>query len=384
MSAERIAVVAAHLRPAQGFGGVAESTAELIRAWRLAGRSLAVVVSDGTKGPALKIGDFEAELLGPVEIYHAAVAVRWGFGLGAPVTLFRSLQKVDRVYISGIATWPSTLSALIAKMLNRPYVIALRGGLMREHWEFIRRSKPIKRLFYEWLVFPALRGASGVHVTSQIEARDAQSIVQGVKVFEAPNVFAPPPGDGQPSPVWSELRLLYLGRLSHEKGILGFAKGFAALAASTDRLNVAGSPVGSYGQEVIAFCERTSGVNYLGTLNRDQVADAIADTDALVLPSGVDGDIRENFGNVVVEALLKGRPVLVTRGLAWDEVEFERVGVLLDRDLGNLKPALTQLRQWKDEGEVWLRSKAYADARFSVGPVAAAIWERIFDRGPLA
>jgi len=52
----------------------------------------------------------------------------------------------------------------------------------------------------------------------------------------------------------------------------------------------------------------------------------LATSNFLVLPSGLEeaGGMRENFGNVVAEAMASGRPVLVARGLAW--IIWKRLG----------------------------------------------------------
>lgn len=378
----RLAVVATHLRPAQGFGGVAESVSELIKAWRGLGREVAVVVCDATLGPALTRHDFERELRGPVMTYRAILALRWGFGPTAPFAIARTIATAARVYIAGVATWPTTCGALIALLSGRPYVVALRGGLMAEHWKVIREERPLKALFYRAFVFPAMRGAVAVHVSSTIEARDALAAEPRCQVFIAPNAFdiqPPSPEQLRPTPR-KGLRLLYLGRLSSEKGILGFARRFAVLRQPDDELLVAGPPAGEYGAEVIRLCEASAGLAYQGVVARPDVPDLVRDVHALVLPSGVDGDIRENFGNVIVEALGHGRPVLVSRGLAWDALEPAGVGVLFDRSLEDLQPALDRMRAIIERDNVWAMAAGYAQHHYAPGAVAETVWSAVFAR----
>jgi glycosyltransferase involved in cell wall biosynthesis len=378
--AERLAVIASHLQPSAGFGGVAVSTSTLIKAWRAAGRPLEVVCSDGTRGPPLSNADFERELQGPVRTYRAMVALRWAFGAGAPAAIAAAMTRCDGAYISGIATWPTTLAAVLARLLKRPYVVAARGGMMDEHWRFIVAHRPWKALFYRLLVFPSLRRATAVHATSALEAAGILAVLPGARVFVAPNILpdagmvAPVP----PPPLGEGLVLLYLGRLSPEKGILGFARAFLAERKDGDRLLIAGQPQGDYGAAVLKLCREVDGLAYLGVLDRLQAHSAIDAAHAIVLPSGFDGDTRENFGNVVLEALQQGRPSLITRGLAWDDLEPAQAIVTMDRDGLDLAKALGSLRQLCAGRGIAERCAAVATARFAAGPVADMMWRQVF------
>ena len=378
---QKLAVVAAHLRPAQGFGGVAESTAELIKAWRATGREVFVAVSNGTRGPPLSRSAFEQDLGAPVFVYRAIVAVRWGFGPGAPFAIVAAIRRSTAVYVSGIATWPATLGAYIAWALRKPYVVAVRGGLMPEHWREIQASRPLKRLFYQRLVLPSLRRARAIHVASPLEAGGVRALLPQARLVIAPNAFRPPELD---SLALAErrpggLKLLYLGRLSPEKGVLGFARAFVRDRAPDDQLTIVGQPVGKYGADLTALCVREPGLHYAGVAERDEIGGHMLQADALVLPSGVDGDVRENFGNVVVEALLHGRPVLVTAGLAWDELEALGLGVLFDRSRRDLPEALQRLRNCLHEGHIRQRCRDFALERYSIETVSDGLWRAIFE-----
>lgn len=95
--------------------------------------------------------------------------------------------------------------------------------------------------------------------------------------------------------------LLYVGRLSHEKGIAALAQAAAALPPRS--LRVAGT-----GPDA-ALLQGLPAVVMLGALNTAQVAQEMARATALVMPSLW----YENFPRTLVEAFACGLPVLASR-----------------------------------------------------------------------
>jgi glycosyltransferase involved in cell wall biosynthesis len=374
----KLAVIATHLRPALGYGGVAECTAELILAWRAAGRDVSALTSDGTRGPTLTARDFEETLQAQVTLYRAHTSVRWGFGLGVLTKALFCIGRSEAVYISGVATWPTTIAALYARLLGRPYFIALHGGLMREHWESIQAKKPFKALFYKCLTFPALRNATGVHVMTELERSEAETIVPNIRFIVVPNGLSLPGSEEVlPSPPHSGVRLLFLGRIAPEKGILAFIQRFLEVGEAQDELRLGGAYEADYGVLVSAACAQSTNITHLGVLGRNALLGALRDVDALVLPSGMEGGVRENFGNVVVEALLAGRPVMVTRGIAWDQIDADGVGVTFDRNGSDLAEALAKLKSLLATEGLAARCADYARSRYSPPVIAEQLWDKL-------
>jgi glycosyltransferase involved in cell wall biosynthesis len=99
--------------------------------------------------------------------------------------------------------------------------------------------------------------------------------------------------------------LLYVGRLSREKGLamLGPLSRFLEYAGVAHRLVLIGD--GPMRKELEATC---LGACFTGTLAPDEVATAMASADVFVFPSRTD-----TAGNVVLEAQACGLPVLVSQ-----------------------------------------------------------------------
>lgn len=142
----------------------------------------------------------------------------------------------------------------------------------------------------------------------------------------------------------------YVGRISHEKNIGLLTAAFAGLEAAVQRVDpahpgcklvlVGDGPARTY---LEAECARSSGVigkgmdiSFLGYRKGEALAACYASSDIFAFPSH-----SETFGNVVLEALASGLPVvgLHAEGVC-DLVSHGETGLLLD--MANLPGALVQ------------------------------------------
>lgn len=97
---------------------------------------------------------------------------------------------------------------------------------------------------------------------------------------------------------------LFMGRLSEEKGISVLLDAFSTLPY---RVKIAGD--GPLKQMVIDFCSRHENMEYVGSLNRDQVFPYLASGIALIFPS----TWYEGMPMVLIEALASGLPVIASK-----------------------------------------------------------------------
>lgn len=374
-----LALVATHVAPAKGYGGIAENTARLARAWAAAGHRFALCASDGSEGPPVTAAGIALPPRVPVALYRARGWKRWGFGLGALPAVFRACRDADAVYVNGVATWPTSLAPLVCRLLRRPYAVAVRGGLMPGHVEHIRRRKPAKWLFYRLVTLPALRRARVVHATSAVEADGVRALLPGVRVVVVPNALDPAEWPVLPArPADGGRVFCYVGRLSPEKGILPFLRLWLEERRDRDRLVIAGSGGGAYAAEVERLAAAAGGaVEMPGYLDRTGLLDALARSDLAVLPSGLgEGGVRENFGNAVIEAMATGRPVLVNRGMAWDGLEALGAGLLFDPDPESARAAVRRALALApaELAAMGAAARRAVEEEFALAPVAERVW----------
>lgn len=371
-------VVTTHISPAKGYGGPAVSIAVLIKSWRADGHCIGLCTSDASIAGRLKISDIK---LGDVEtyLYHSYGFKRWGFGPGAILAICRLCSRADKVYINGIATWPTTLAAIICKIMRRPYVVALRGGMMPEHVAMIRGKKYHKWLYYRLLTFPFLKWSTGIHCTTNIESDAARNVLgMNVRIRVIPNGIYLKDVTPSDVPTGDGLTICYIGRIAQEKGINGFIEAWLRCKRSQDKLIVAGSGTGDYFKRFISLVDHAAGgISYRGYLGEPGVTDAIRQSHFLVLPSGLEAsDVRENFGNTVAEALALGRPVMVSRGLSWDHIENKHIGFLFDRNNASVCRTIIRAQNTTEQEtrEMGISARQYAVQHLDASCLAEKLW----------
>lgn len=377
---KKLAVITTHITPAVGYGGPAVSVSVLIREWNKNGQEILLCSSDASSDGSIKSDDVQLGENVKVRLYHSYWFKRWAFGLGAIPAIFETCKQAKFVYINGNATWPMTLAPIICRILRRPYIVALRGGLMPEHVESIQKKKYYKWIYYRLLSFPFLRKASVIHCTTKIEAKAAHRwLGKDMKIIIVPNGIELNHIKQTSMPPKTGLIISYVGRISQEKGINGFIRVWLKCKRKDDLIIVAGSGTGAYFKEFNQLVKLSEGsVAYKGYLDAMMVSEVVGQSHMLVLPSGIESrDVRENFGNTVAEALSLGRPVMVTRGLSWDHIEDEEIGFLFDRNEDSVRSIINKAQ---NINEITLKEMSSAAHNYALDHLEASrLANRLWD-----
>jgi glycosyltransferase involved in cell wall biosynthesis len=228
-------------------------------------------------------------------------------------SLREHVGEFDVVHTHGIYLWPLWAAARCAHNAGVPYVVSPRGMLEKDLIE--QNSALWKAGLIAFIEKYTLEHAAAVHVTSEREAEQAaafgfhlpclRAIPNGVDLSEA---AAPPCSTAIASIVQGPPFILSLGRLNWKKGLDRLLMALPQIDGA--RLVIAGNDEDGY-REVLQGIASREGVGdrvtFAGPVHGADKAALLSSAQLFVLPS-----YSENFGNVVLEAMAAGCPVVVT------------------------------------------------------------------------
>jgi glycosyltransferase involved in cell wall biosynthesis len=338
------------------------------------------------------------ERVGPRDLPAGADALdlrlfpaRWPYRLVFSPELYRAVaeqaREFDVVHIHSLFLFPQFAAYRGARKGRVPYVVSPRGSLD----PYLRqRGRPVKAIADALWQRGMLEGASALHLTSDEEARLVRDVARRVPRAVIPNGIRW--SDYQDLPEGSEFRarwlggddapiVLYLGRLSHKKGldVLIRAFGIARRAIPDVRLVIAGPDDEELQPTLEAIAARegvTARVTFTGMLRGRERLAALAVARVWALPSH-----SENFGIAVLEAMAAGLPVIVSPGVnIAPEISAAEAGVVCEQTAEAFGAEIAALLR-DDARCTVLGEQGRAFARQydwdSVAPRLAAMYERV-------
>jgi len=271
----------------------------------------------------------------------------------SPEPQLYDVSQFDVVHVH--ALWSLFLLRIMRACRKRriPFVVSPHGSLMPR---VFTKGRFKKWLTWHLLLRPIVRRAAAIHCTSEAE-RDA-CLRLG---FKGPFVIAPlgvylPTMDsrsmvGRVVPRPPQRTILFLGRLSEEKGLFTLLDAWKQLAQEglvmpPTKLILAGPGWFDYKERLQAKvdAEQIPAVEFPGPVQGDAKDRLYRAADVFVLPSPM-----ENFSMVVLDALAYGVPAIATKGTPWSELKSEHCGWWIGQGVSPLKDALRQALELSEE-----------------------------------
>jgi len=220
--------------------------------------------------------------------------------------VWRHAKDYDVIHIHAWWNLVSVLSCLIACIRRVPVLISPRGTLSA--YSFTNKSALSKKILHYGLGAHLLKRAH-LHTTSKAEHDAILNIIKPLSIHTIPN-FVQLSGkkhfDNNPNK--GIFKLLFFSRIEHKKGLDILINALPDINIPYS-LTIAGDGDAEYISRLkrLADENNTAGhIKWVGFQNENKF-DLLHAHDLMVLPS-----YDENFGNVVIESLSVGTPVLIS------------------------------------------------------------------------
>lgn len=317
--------------------------------------------------------DSEVPLDGPVMMdgvsvryFRSSIMRRLYWSPPMARALREEISEFDIVHLHSVFLWPTRAAAVVAHREGVPYVVSPRGMLVRDLIR--RRSRWVKTAWITLVERGNLSRAAAIHFTSRVEWDEASELGLTLpRPFVVSNGVEPVADDHRQRPVGNG-PLLFLGRVNWKKGLDRLIESMALVPGC--RLVVAGNDEEEYTPVLKSLAVRlgvSDRVDFVGQVSGTRKAELLANAAALVLPS-----YSENFGNVVLEAMAAGTPVIVTPEVGAAEiVERTDAGIVTSGDPEHLSAALNRLLDQPELGrEMGQRGMRAVEANYSWNSIA--------------
>ncbi|MGN6214163.1 XrtY-associated glycosyltransferase XYAG1 [Parafilimonas sp.] len=298
-------------KPAYIYGGPVESIAHLCETLTVAGEDITVYTTTANGNTELEVDPGKIYLVEGVKVIYFKRQTKdpLHFSIGLLKCLYKNGKTFDVVHIHSWWNMPGFAGLFICKKKRIKVVLSPRGMLSDY---IIRHSNSRVKQFAHQLFGKSLLSYSYFHATAASEMEECRRVIPGWKGMMISNINNLPQINiiKKQNPVFT---LLFLSRIHPKKGLELLFQAIARINVPV-HLQIAGSGDETYISSLkqkAADLGITGKLQWIGWKERKEKFDVLMQADVFVLPS-----YNENFGNVVIEALHAGTPVLVTEGVA--------------------------------------------------------------------
>jgi glycosyltransferase involved in cell wall biosynthesis len=303
----KILQINASYKPAHLYGGPTMSVSKLSEELAKAGCDVNVYTTTANGADELPVAPNTKQSVDGVEAIYFKRITKDHSHLSPALlkALWRNAGGYDVIHIHAWWNLVSVFSALIARMRKVPVIVSPRGTL--SDYSFNYKNSLPKKLLHRFLG-KVLLNNSFIHATSPAEQRSLQQIIKPRGIFDIPNFVKIASSAKTKTADGPILELLFFSRIDEKKGLDILLHALALLKVPY-HLTIAGDGNDNYIdvlKNIARYNNTQQHVSWIG-FQQDNKFEVLASHDLLVLPSH-----NENFGNVVIESLSAGTPVLIS------------------------------------------------------------------------
>lgn len=237
----------------------------------------------------------------------------------------RILKNYDQIHLNSLFFFPNLIFAFYAILIKKKIYWSFHGELLKPALK-IKYWKKYLYLFFIKMIKDYLN----IRATSEDEALRIKKVLGNTTVRVIPNFFDIEIVNNPDK----KKQLLFLGRICPIKKIenLVIACSKSKLFIETEYKLIIAGPIDDKFKSYLLFLKKQIAdlnlpdrIFIVGNLLSPEKEVYLANSKALFLVSD-----SENFGNVVIEALAHGTPVIAAKGTPWSSLEKTESGFWID------------------------------------------------------
>ena len=340
----KILHISPYYKPAQIYGGPVNSISSLCENLALLNSEVTVFTTNANGKRALDFTPHQT-ILNEVEVHYFK---RWtgDSTFFAPSLLKKLWQESAKFDVIHIHTWwnlVALFSVFICWMKGIKPILSTRGMIGDYSFGYgqIRMKKWVHFLIGKWLLKKTI-----LHATVLNEANEGLKINEHWDYFIAPNIVNLPEStfNNSSSKISNNsiFQLLFLSRIHEVKGLELLFESLSNLSFDW-HLKIAGDGDEQYVNSLKNLAKQfqiAPKITWLGWVNNESKETLFRTSDLFVLLSK-----SENFGNVIIESLAEGLPVLISQEVgASDYVKTSGLGWVCNRNPFSVQSVIEEIQ----------------------------------------
>ncbi len=289
------------------------------------------------------------------------------FSLQLYLNVWKDIKNADVIHIQSIFNTPTPIALFYSRFFNKPVLLSPRGSL--GSW-CLDNGNTFKKQWLKFLIQPFAYKVIW-HATAEQEKKEIQAVFPSAKVevisngveydlFQKSKVILR--NEFIKKYIQQELDaekiIISMGRLQKKKGFDILIDSFAEVLIKypTAKLFIAGPDEGERieFEQQIEKLKLKEKVFLVGSIEGQDKVNFLANADLFVLPSH-----NENFGNVYIESLAAGTPIIASKKTPWAEVEKADCGRWVNNSVSETSSAIVEMLQ-KDRDKMRINSRKFA------------------------
>lgn len=301
-----------------------------------------------------------------------------------PYLLWHSLKclpKVEIVHLTSLKCLFSLFIAFFAVLIGKKVVWSVRGELANAaNIRYVGLGAAARVLYMKFLK-SLFQNKVIFHSTADKETLEIRTLMPDAKVVQIPNYMELP----QRLPYSDKKQILYIGRINPIKKLENLIEALSLsekFLQSEMILIIAGVafPISCEDylknlKEQINRLGLESRVKFIGSVIGEKKQQLFSSSYCSFLISE-----SENFGNVVIEAMAHGTPVVTSLGTPWEILKMNKVGYHVSNEPRILAKVINELLSLSDENYMKLRERTYrfCHDNFSIFE-NVELWEKVYN-----